>query len=296
MNVKFGCAPINWTNDDLPSLGAELTYEQCISEMALAGFQGTEVGHKYPKDVPTLKKALDLRGLVVCNMWYSSYFTAFRNAETLAGFQDHLAFSYALGARVVTVGEIGVSVHIQPETPLFTNLPKLSDAQFENLANGLNTLGRMAKAHDMTLCFHPHTGTGIETEADIDRLMGMTDPELVTLLLDTGHITVCGGDPVAVLKKYINRITHMHFKDVRGDILQALKASTTESFIDGVKCGLYTVPGDGNMVDWKSIFDVIKASDYSGWIVVEAEQDPAKANPLEYALKARKFLREGLGV
>lgn len=216
--------------------------------------------------------------------------------ETLADFQDHLDFSYALDAHVVTVGEIGVSVHIQPETPLFTNLPKLSDAQFENLANGLNTLGRMAKAHDMTLCFHPHTGTGIETEADIDRLMETTDPELVTLLLDTGHVTVCGGDPVAVLKKYINRITHMHFKDVRGDILQALKASTTESFIDGVKFGLYTVPGDGDMVGWKSIFDVIKASDYSGWIMVEAEQDPAKANPLEYALKACKFLRKGLGV
>lgn len=148
----------------------------------------------------------------------------------------------------------------------------------------------------MTLCFHPHAGTGIETMEEIDRLMEMTDPELVTLLLDTGHVTVGGGDPVKVLKKYINRITHMHFKDVRGDILNALKASTAESFIDGVKSGLYTVPGDGNMVDWKSIFEIIKASDYSGWIVVEAEQDPAKANPLEYALKARKFLREGLGV
>ena len=178
---------------------------------------------------------------------------------------------------------------------MFPNRPVLSDAQFENLANGLNTLGKMAKDHDMTLCFHPHAGTGIETMEEIDRLMEMTDPELVTLLLDTGHVTVGGGDPVKVLKKYINRITHMHFKDVRSNILQALKTSTAESFIDGVKSGLYTVPGDGDMVDWKSIFEIIKASDYSGWIVVEAEQDPAKADPLEYALKARKFLREGLG-
>jgi len=294
MNVQFGCAPINWTNDDLPSLGGELTYQQCLSEMALAGYKGSEGGCKYPKDFDTLKKALDLRGIQICNMWFSSLFTTFENEKTYEAFEKHMDFTYGLGARVIGVGECGVTIHGNENIPIFTDAPVLGDEQFKNLAEGLNELGRRAKRNGMRVCFHPHIGTGVQTLAEIDRLMDMTDPDLVGLLFDTGHLTIAGEDPIQVIKKYINRVAHIHVKDVRGEVLKQVKEGN-HSFLWGVKNGMFTVPGDGNMVDWNSVFDVLKASDYSGWIVVEAEQDPAKADPLEYAQKARAFMKEQLG-
>lgn len=294
MNVQFGCAPINWTNDDLPSLGGELTYQQCLSEMALAGYLGSEVGCKYPKDFDVLKKALDLRGLQICNMWFSSFFTTFENERTYAEFEKHMDFTYGLGARVVGVGECGVTVHGQEETPLFENCPILTDAQMQNLAEGLNELGHRAQRKGMKVCFHPHIGTGIQSLSEIDRLMEMTDPALVWLLFDTGHSTIAGEDPVEILQKYIGRTAHIHVKDVRRKVLQEVR-SGRHSFLWGVKNGMFTVPGDGDCVDWDAIFRILKGSGYEGWIVVEAEQDPAKADPLEYAQKARAFMREKLG-
>jgi len=295
MKVQFGCAPINWTNDDLPSLGGELTYQQCLSEMALAGYKGSEGGCKYPKDFDVLKKALDLRGLQICNMWFSSFFTTFENDRTYDAFEKHMDFTYGLGARVIGVGECGVTVHGQEDTPLFPNAPILNEEQMKNLAEGLNELGRRAQKKGMKVGFHPHVGTGIQSLEEIDRLMELTDPELVGLLFDTGHSTIAGEDPVAILKKYINRVVHIHVKDVRREVFEQVKAGN-HSFLWGVKNGMFTVPGDGSCVDWDSIFSILKGSDYEGWIVVEAEQDPAKANPLEYAIKARKYIHEVCGL
>ncbi|WP_031473803.1 myo-inosose-2 dehydratase [Agathobaculum desmolans] len=295
MKVQFGCAPINWTNDDLPSLGGELTYQQCLSEMALAGYKGSEGGCKYPKDFDVLKKALDLRGLQICNMWFSSFFTTFENDRTYAAFEDHMDFTYGLGARVIGVGECGVTVHGQEETPLFPNSPILTEEQMKNLAEGLNELGRRAQRKGMKVGFHPHVGTGIQSMKEIDRLMELTDPTLVGLLFDTGHSTIAGENPVSILKKYIDRVVHIHVKDVRREVFEQVK-SGDHSFLWGVKNGMFTVPGDGNCVNWDAIFSILKESNYEGWIVVEAEQDPAKADPLEYAQKARAFMRKQLGV
>lgn len=295
MNVQFGCAPINWTNDDLPSLGGELTYQQCLSEMALAGYKGSEGGCKYPTDFDTLKKALDLRGLQICNMWFSSFFTTFENERTYEAFEQHMEFTYGLGARVIGVGECGVTVHGQEQTPLFANCPVLSEEQMDNLAQGLNELGRRAQTKGMKLGFHPHIGTGIQSLEEIDRLMEKTDPALVGLLFDTGHSTIAGEDAVEILRKYINRVVHVHVKDVRSTVLEQVK-NEGHSFLWGVKNGMFTVPGDGDCVNWEEVFQILKTSNYNGWIVVEAEQDPAKADPLEYAQKARRFMREQLGV
>ena len=195
-------------------------------------------------------------------------------------------FTYGLGARVIGVGECGVTVHGQEETPLFSNCPILTDEQMKNLAEGLNELGRRAQRKGMKVGFHPHVGTGIQSMKEIDRLMELTDPTLVGLLFDTGHSTIAGENPVSILKKYIGRVVHIHVKDVRREVFEQVK-SGDHSFLWGVKNGMFTVPGDGNCVDWMSIFSILKASDYEGWIVVEAEQDPAKADPLEYAQKAR---------
>lgn len=295
MNVQFGCAPINWTNDDLPSLGGELTYQQCLSEMALAGYKGSEGGCKYPTDFDTLKKALDLRELQICNMWFSSFFTTFENERTYEAFEQHMEFTYGLGARVIGVGECGVTVHGQEQTPLFANCPVLSEEQMDNLAQGLNELGRRAQTKGMKLGFHPHIGTGIQSLEEIDRLMEKTDPALVGLLFDTGHSTIAGEDAVEILRKYINRVVHVHVKDVRSTVLEQVK-NEGHSFLWGVKNGMFTVPGDGDCVNWEEVFQILKTSNYNGWIVVEAEQDPAKADPLEYAQKARRFMREQLGV
>ena len=294
MKIQYGCAPINWSNDDLPSLGGELTYQQCLSEMALAGYTGSEGGIKYPKEFDVIKKAIDLRGITICNMWFSTEFTIFNNEDTIQRFEKHLDYTYGLGARVVGAGECGVTIHGNESIPLFANRPILDDRQFENLAGGLNELGRMAQAKGMKLCFHPHAGTGIETKEEIDRLMSLTNPETVFLLFDTGHLTLAGENPVAVLEQHLDRVAHIHVKDVRRPVYEAVKEKHM-SFLQGVKNGMFTVPGDGDMVDWDGIFGLIKNSAYEGWIVVEAEQDPAKADPLEYAIMARTFLREKLG-
>lgn len=294
MNIQYGCAPINWSNDDLPSLGGELTYQQCLSEMALAGYEGSEGGWKYPKDFDTIKKALDLRNMVICNMWFSSFFTTFKNEETYEAFEKHMDYTYVLGARVIGVGECGVTIHGQVDTPLFANCPVLTDEQFDNLCEGLNELGRRAKRKGMKVCFHPHVGTGVQSMEEIDRLMEHTDPELVYLTFDTGHSTVAGESAVEILNKYVKRVGHVHVKDVRGDIL-AKVINEDMSFLQGVLNGMFTVPGDGTEVDWDSIFNILKENDYKGWIVVEAEQDPAKADPLEYAIKARAFMKEKTG-
>lgn len=295
MEIKLGCAPINWSNDDLPSLGGDLTYQQCLSEMALAGFTGSEGGWKYPKEFEVIKKAIDLRNITICNMWFSTEFTTFKNEDTYKRFDEHMEYTYALGARVVGAGECGVTIHGDESIPLRSKRPILDDKQFENLANGLNELGRRAHKKGMKLCFHAHVGTGVETEEEINRLMSMTEEGLVYLLFDTGHLTLAGADPVDILQRYMNRIGHIHVKDVRSAIFSKLNEEDW-SFLHAVKEGIFTVPGDGDMVDWDGVFGTIKQSEYEGWIVVEAEQDPKRADPLEYAIKARKFIRQKLGV
>jgi inosose dehydratase len=293
--VKLGCAPINWTNDDLPELGGELTFEQCLSEMALAGFSGSEIGTKYPKKRAALKKALDLRQLTICNGWFSSYFTTKPKEETIQTFIEHRDFLYDVGARVIGVGEVGSTIHGNENEPLFTNRPYLSEDQFQALADGLEELGRLAQEKGMEIAFHYHVGTGIETLAEINKVMEMTDPNLVHLLFDTGHATVAGEDPLEILEKYAHRVRHVHVKDVRSHILQKVKQNNL-SFLQGIKEGLFTVPGDGDMVDMEAVFKLLAHANYEGWIVVEAEQDPHKADPLEYAIKARRFIKDKAGL
>jgi inosose dehydratase len=293
--IKLGCAPINWTNDDLPELGGELTFQQCLSEMALAGFSGSEIGNKYPTDVKELAKACDLRGMQICNQWFSCEFTIKPESETLEAFEKTTDFLKALGAKVVGVCETGKTIQCDIDKKMFDDAPVLTDEEFEKIAQGLNKMGEIAKSKGMKIGYHYHMGTGVQSLAEFDKLMSMTDPELVGVLFDTGHATFAGESAVEVLKKYIDRVVHIHFKDVRSEVLKSVKDDKL-SFLQAVKAGIYTVPGDGDMVDWDSIFEIISASKYSGWIVIEAEQDPAKADPLEYAIKARKFITEKTGL
>jgi inosose dehydratase len=292
-SVKLAIAPIGWTNDDLPELGGEIPFEQCVSEMALAGFSGSEVGNKYPKDPRVLNKALSLRGLVICNAWFSSFLTTKPYREVEAAFIRHRDFLHAVGARVIGAAEQGHSIQGR-DKPVFNAKPVFGNGDWGRLCDGLNRLGKKAAEKGMKLCYHHHMGTGVQTAEEIDRLMEGTDPKLLGLLYDTGHLVFSGEDHLEVLKKWMGRIRHVHLKDVRPAVLKkAVKGKW--SFLKSVKEGVFTVPGDGR-IDFEPVFKMLKKAKYSGWWVVEAEQDPAKANPLEYAVKARTYIREKSGI
>lgn len=291
--VKLGIAPIGWTNDDMPDLGAENTFQQCVSEMALAGFTGCEVGNKYPKDTKELKKALDLRGMQICNAWFSTFLTTKPYEETEREFIKHITFLKEMGAKVVGVSEQGHSIQ-GTDLPIFEAKYVMNDEEWDRLTTGLNKLGKVAKDMGIALTFHHHMGTVVQTAEEIDRMMENTDPELFSLLFDSGHLAYCGEDYMAVLKKYAHRIKHVHLKDVRPAVVEKVKNEHL-SFLQGVRLGTFTVPGDG-AIDFEPIFDVLADAGYEGYVLVEAEQDPAIANPLEYAIKARKYIREKAGL
>jgi inosose dehydratase len=291
--VRLAIAPIGWTNDDLPELGGQIPFEQCVSEMALAGFAGSEVGNKYPKDPAVLNKALALRGLTICNAWFSSFLTTKPYAEVEKEFIKHRDFLHAVGARVIGAAEQGNSIQGKP-LPIFDAKPRFSEEDWKKLCEGLNRLGERAKEKGMTLTYHHHMGTGVQTAEEIDRLMESTQSGLLDLLYDTGHLVFSGEDYIAVLKKWGKRVRHVHLKDVRTPILERAKKEKM-SFLDAVKAGSFTVPGDGS-VDFVPVFKELASLGYEGWWVVEAEQDPALANPLEYAIKARKYIREKSGI
>jgi len=293
MNVRLAIAPIGWTNDDLPELGGEIPFEQCVSEMALAGFKGSEVGNKYPKDPAVLNKALGLRGLTICNAWFSSFLTTRPYAEVEAAFIQHRDFLHAVGARVIGAAEQGHSIQ-GLDRPVFDEKPTFTDEEWTRLTEGLDKLGQRAQEKGMTLTYHHHMGTGVQTAAEIDRLMEHTTPGLLDLLFDTGHLVFAGEDHLAVLKKWGKRIKHVHLKDVRPAVVAKIKAEK-KSFLTAVKSGAFTVPGDGS-VDFVPVFQALRDLAYQGWWVVEAEQDPALANPLEYAIKARSYIRSKAGV
>lgn len=292
--VYLGITPTGWTNDDMPGLGDDIPFEQCVSEMALAGFEGCSVGHKYPKDPEVLKRELGLRGLRVSEPWASTLFTvAEMEDRTVEGFRRQMAFIKEMGGTDVVVAELGHAVHQQPVYVL-ANKPIFSDEQWGRMVEGLNRLGRMAAEEDMRLCYHHHMGTGVQTRAEVDRLMNDTDPEVVHLLFDTGHLYWAGDDPLDMARAYADRIKHVHLKDIRKDVLDHCMERKM-SFLESVIEGAFTVPGDG-VIDFEPIFRTLADAGYEGWLVVEAEQDPHKANPLEYAKKARAYLRQVTGL
>ncbi len=292
-NVKLAIAPIGWTNDDLPDLGGENTFEQCVSEMALAGFSGCEVGNKYPSDTDLLKKALKLRGLEICNRWHSTFLITEPFEKNEKDFRETMSFMCEMGAKVIGVSEQSHSVQGTDKAVLFEKYV-MNDDEWELLCDGLNRLGEIAKEYGISLTFHHHMGTVVQTEEEIDRMMENTDPNLVSLLYDTGHLVYAGVDEMSVLNKHINRIKHVHLKDVRTEQLNKVREKKL-SFLQGVRNGTFTVPGDG-CINFEPVFEMLEQSGYKGWFVVEAEQDPAVANPLEYAIKARKYIKEKTGL
>ncbi|WP_037578037.1 myo-inosose-2 dehydratase [Phaeacidiphilus oryzae] len=291
--VRLGVCCTLWWNDDFPAIDAGIPFGQAVSEMALAGFQGCSIGHKYPSDAAELKAALDLRGLRVSEPWTSTYFTVAKmRQKTVAAFEETLAHIKALGGTELVVAEFGASSHLLP-VDVFANRPVFTNAQWENLTSGLEELGKIANSAGMKLSYHHHMGTGVMTRADVDRLMDSTDPDLVHLLLDTAHIAFAGDDPLELARAHADRIGHVHLKDVRPEVVSRVREEGL-SFQEAVELGVFTVPGDGG-IDFRPILEVLADAGYQGWLMVEAEQDPNKAVPLAYAKKARAYLADVLG-
>jgi len=294
--IKLGISPIGWTNDDLPELGGNIPFEQCVDEMSLAGFTGCEVGSKFPGDTAALKSALELRGLQVCSRWFSTYFTTGPERETVDAFTKQLDFMAYMGAGVIGCSEQGGGIQ-GLDTPIFGNdKPVFGDGDWDKLISGMRKLGKLAKERGIKCSYHHHMGTGVQTSEEIERFMDGTGGD-VYLLFDSGHIYFSEGTQQAVdtlIDKYIGRISHIHLKDVRLPVLRET-ADKRLSFLSAVKKGVFTVPGDGD-ISFEHIFGTIRKSGYEGWLLVEAEQDPAQANPLEYAVSARRFIRKQTGL
>ncbi|MGY6172514.1 myo-inosose-2 dehydratase [Candidatus Mycoplasma pogonae] len=288
-NTYVGIAPIGWTNDDLPDLGKENTFQQAISEMALAGFEGTEIGSQFPKDLKILQKHLQMRNLQIASAWFSSFVIDKGLDATMTEFKKHVLKLKELGAKVVVVSEQSKSIQGNQSKAVFQDKPHFDDAEFAKLAHGLNEMGKWSHSVGVELCYHHHMGTGIQTWEETKKLLDLTDPKYVNLIFDTGHFSYSGENISEIVPLCVDRIKHVHLKDIRQKVVDQVK-SEQKSFLEGVRLGTFTVPGDGD-VFYDTFFEVLAKNNYSGWLLVEAEQDPSKANPFEYALKAMQFIK-----
>jgi inosose dehydratase len=279
MAVRLGINPLTWTNDDMPELGAETPLETCLAEGKQAGFEGFELGNKFPRVAAQLGPILARHGLALVSGWYGSRLLERDVEAELAAAEPHIALLTALGCTVMVHAEVSRAIHGERAAPL-SRRPVLSEADWALLIPRMNEFGRRLKARGLHLAYHHHMGTVIESQADVDRLMAGTGPE-VGLLLDTGHLTFAGGDPVQAAKQHAARVVHVHCKDIRADVMKDAKARDLP-FLSAVLAGVFTVPGDG-CVDYPSVLKPLAEAGYAGWLVVEAEQDPATAHPLTYA-------------
>jgi inosose dehydratase len=284
--VRIGINPISWMNDDLPSLGGETPLETALAEGAGIGYAGFELGNKFPKESGALRALLGKYGLACVSGWYSGRLAQRTVEEEIAALEPHLRLLAESGATVMVYGEVADA--IQGEAiPLYKRPRFTGAAQWQAYADRVSALARHTLAHGVRLSYHHHMGAYVETPEDVDRLMALTGPE-VGLLFDSGHITFAGGDAVSVLRKHIERVSHVHCKDVRPAVARMARNGNW-SFLQAVINGAFTVPGDG-CIDFRAILDVLDEHGYRGWLVVEAEQDPAVAPSYRYAQMGYRHL------
>ncbi len=290
MSVKLGVAPIAWSNDDMPELGGDTTLDQCLKEASQAGFIGIESGGKFPKNSSELIPKLNKYNLHLCSGWYGANLRKNSVDEEKKLIQEQLKLFQDCKSPCIVFAEVSGSIQGDPKRKLSTR-PQMSADEWKSFCKKISEMGKFLEDQGMPLAYHHHMGTVIETQEDTERLMDNTD-ESVKLTLDTGHMLFAKGDSKKIFENYSSRLHHIHCKDIRKNVLdKSLKEDL--SFRGAFLEGAFTVPGDG-CIDYKPLFDILKKNNYSGWLVVEAEQDPKKANPLEYAIKGYKYLTETL--
>lgn len=295
--ILYGTNPIAWTNDDDRSLGAHISLDQCLDEAAKIGFDGIEKGHKFPEDPAGLRAVLDPRGLKYVSGWHSLNLLVNSIEEEKKAMQPALDLLKAMGAKVIIVCETSNAIHGDDTTPV-NNRPKLDDGQWAAFGAGVEALAQYAAEQGITLAYHHHMGTIVETEDEIDLLMQHTGPA-AKLLLDTGHCLFGGGNPERLASKHIGRVAHIHAKNVRPEIARQVREQNL-SFLEGVRRGVFTVPGDTEGgVDFAPVLKLAADAGYQGWLVIEAEQDPDVRNPFEYqtlGLKSLKTMARAAGL
>lgn len=275
--IRLGTNPIAWSNDDLRSLGGATPLETCLAEAKQAGFKGIELGHKFPRTAPELKAVLEAHGLSFVSGWYSSELLRRDAKAEIAAMRPHLDLLKGAGSEVLIFAETSNAIHGDRAVPL-SRRPRLEAGEWKQFGARMTEVGKAIADAGLSLVYHHHMGTVVESAEDIDRLMENTG-DAVKLLLDTGHATFGGVDPVWLARTYRARVGHVHTKDIRQAVMEESRRRDW-SFLDSVVEGVFTVPGDG-MVDFRAV--LAELPDYRGWLVIEAEQDPEKANPLHYA-------------
>ena len=288
MSVKLGIAPIAWSNDDMPELGGDTSLEQCLEEASKAGYSGIESGGKFPKKSKDLLPKLEKENLKLCSGWYGARLLKHTPKEEFDLMRDQLNLFKDCNAPCMVFAEVTDSIQGDPKIPL-SKRPKLNKEVWEKFIFRINEISKMMIDEGIPLAYHHHMGTVIETENEISRLIESTH-DSVKLLIDTGHMLFAQGNSVKLAKDFGERLIHVHCKDIRKNVLEnSLKNDSTfrQAFLDGA----FTVPGDG-CIDYKPFLKVLKANNYEGWLVVEAEQDPSKANPYEYAKIGYDYLNK----
>ncbi|MGH7121258.1 MAG: myo-inosose-2 dehydratase [Acetobacteraceae bacterium] len=287
MKVRIGTSPVAWSNDDLPELGGETPLETCLSQAHTAGFAGIERGGKFPADPVLLRALLARHELRFVSGWYGAELR-WRSVEAeIAAMRAHFELLRALGASVMVFAETSDTVQSRRDVPL-PERPRMSEAEWPGFLERLSELGEWMADRGVRMAFHPHMGTVIETAEEIDRLLEGTPPT-VGLLLDTGHLEFAGEDPARAAGRWAGRVNHVHAKDVRREALARARRQRL-SFPEAIAAGVFTVPGDG-MLDFSAALGPLAKAGYQGWLIVEAEQDPARAHPLTYARKGYVHLR-----
>jgi len=289
-NIRIGINPISWSNDDLPELGGDTPLETALSEGAEIGYEGFELGNKFPSDPAALKAKLDEYGVACVSGWYSGRLAEGTVADEIENCRAHMAKLQFNGCKVVVYGEVAGSIQGRIDTPLAKRPRFTDDAAWQGYAQRLDAFGAHLKAtYGITLAYHHHMGAYVESPEDIDRLMALTGPD-VGLLFDTGHAWFGGASDVTVpLARHLKRIVHVHCKDVRAQVVRSAR-NDGWSFLTGVINGTFTVPGDG-VIDFGAVLKLLHDGGYEGWLVVEAEQDPAVAPSYAYAKKGYETLR-----
>jgi len=291
---RIGINPIVWTNDDFGDLGDDIALEICLAEIRQAGYDGAELGRKFPRQVDALRAALAPHALQLVSGWHSVHLLERVLEAEMRALDAHLDLLQALGCDVAIVAECSRRIYPDASRPLsfVRNGDALGGGEIRWLAAGLDALARHAAQRGIRLAYHHHMGTVIQNADEIDALMSATTS--LNLLLDTGHLAFAGADPLQVLERYADRVAHVHLKDVRAEVA-ALARRDGWSFERAVRAGVFTVPGDGS-IEFEQILARLRGARYSGWLVVEAEQDPRLAPPAEYARRGREYLRAVTGV
>ncbi|KAB8312866.1 myo-inosose-2 dehydratase [Erwinia endophytica] len=288
--MRAGVSPLSWTNDVLEDFGADIALETCLRQAAQAGYQGIELGRKFPRTVAALTPLLQAVGLQLASGWYSGFLAQRTTEEELEAVAPHAHLLQALGVKVMVYGECGRMPGEAPLDQPMSLSPPLSLLDLSDYASKMNAFSAaLQREYGLQLAYHHHLMMLVERHGELQDFLAHTD-DCVGLVLDTGHAFAGGVEITTLLKEYGRRIVHIHLKDVRPEVLQRVHDEDL-SFNEAVRAGLFTIPGEG-AIDYAPLIEFVENSGYQGWLIIEAEQDPQQAEPFTTVCRAFRWLQQ----